>query len=217
MPAGRHRMTKKPNTKPVKRHDPKHIDFVQDYFYGEHKGDAKNSLIAAGYTARYAQSYAHDIVGEHRTRCVNKTLWDLVDAERKKISETYGITEQWVMDGYIRDEEFDPIDLVDPETGHYQTDLRLIPKKARLSMKGMKVRQQIIKGKGKQKIIKQTSHYEFPEKKGNRDSIAKVLGMLRDKAEPANVKIDKIEVLLLTVAGSQAVDELPSKTQGKIE
>ena len=210
MPAGRHRMTKKPNTKPVKRHDPKHIDFVQDYFYGEHKGDAKNSLIAAGYTARYAQTYAHHIVGEHRSNSINKTLWDLVQAEREKIGEQYGITEQWVMDGYIRDESFDPIHLVNDE-GLPETDLRKIPKDIRLSLKGLKVRQQIMKsipdpdtGEINSQVIKQTTEFQYPDKKGNRDSIAKILGMMNEKLVLPGA--DKIEKIAITFVKAVIVD-----------
>ena len=139
----------------------------------------------------------------------------MVVAKREEIGEKWGITEQEIMDGYIRDERFDPIDLVNPETGLPETDLRNIPKAARLSLKGLKVRQQLLKSDDETQVIKQTSEFQYPDKKGNRDSMAKILGLLTEKKHH-NGEVTVVHKLLDTIAGSQEVDELPNLTQEKI-
>jgi len=171
------------------KQDPRHTAFVKEYFYGEHRGNAEQCAINAGFAKSTARKNAASWTGNDRHLSRSKTIWDMVQAEREKIGEKWGITEQEIMDGYIRDDRFDPIDLVDPETGLPQTDLRKIPKKARLSLRGLKVRQQILKtnnedGEGVEvQVIKQTSEFQYPDKKGNRDSMAKILGLLRDRKE----------------------------------
>lgn len=210
-------------TPPLKRkkskENPKHLRFIREYFYGKKRGTAENCMILAGYTKVYAHRYAWAIVGISREVSPCKTLWDMVVAERAKIGEKWGTTEQEIMDGYIRDERFDPIDLVDPDTGLPQTDLRLIPKAARMSLKGLKVRQQILKSgdDDKKEIIKQTTEFQYPDKKGNRDSMAKILGLMLDR-QPAAINIESLKIIALlnTVAGSQLIDELPSQTQDKL-
>jgi len=198
----------------AKKHDPRHLSFVREYFYGEDKGNAEKCGIRAGYSERYSHTFSWSWVGDDRNKSRNKTLWDLVQAEREKIGEKWGITEQWVMDGYIRDEEFDPIHLVDPETGLPETDLRKIPKPARMSLKGLKVRQQVLKTNnedgegGESQVIKQTCEFQYPDKKGNRDSMAKILGLLRDRKEHTGKGGGPIEVRYQDVAGEEQAERL---------
>ena len=182
---------------------------------GQDRGRPERCAIIAGYSPKYARSHSWALVGVNRQASLSKQLWDMVAAKREEIGEKWGITEQEIMDGYIRDERFDPIDLVNPETGLPETDLRNIPKAARLSLKGLKVRQQILKSEGESQVIKQTSEFQYPDKKGNRDSMAKILGLLTEKKHHTG-EVTVVHKLLDTIAGSQEVDELPNLTQEKI-
>ena len=62
----------------IKKHDPKHLSFIHEYFYGEFKGKAERCAIIAGYKPKYANAHAWSFVGEYREKSLNKTLWDLV-------------------------------------------------------------------------------------------------------------------------------------------
>lgn len=166
--------------------DPKYKIFIHAYFYEqETRGNAEQAAIKAGFAEKTARARAAQWVGKSRQKSANKILWDLVDAERKKLEKEYGIKKQEIVDGYIRDERFDPINLVDPDSGLVLIDLREIPKETRLSLRGMKIKETIIEREdGSKEILKsRTIEFKYPDKKGNRDSLAKIKGMFIEKHE----------------------------------
>lgn len=154
--------------------------FVHEYFYGKFKGNATKSAVAAGFSEKYAHAKAFSWVGESRKKSSNKTIWDIVEAERKMLEEEWGITRQQIMDGYIRDINFDIRKLCD-ENGKFITDLRELDDDTALSLQSVKYFENEFTDKDGNTTTQKRIEYKGPDKKGNRDSTAKIKKMLVDQ------------------------------------
>ena len=166
------------------KHDPRYESFIHEYFYGECKGDAYNSALKAGFAQSTAKKKSFSWVGHSRTVSSNKVIWDMVQIERQKLEETYGVTEQEIVDGYKRDMDFDPRKLVD-DNGFCITNLKELDDDTALSLAGFEIKETITEsGDGSEKtVLNRTIKFKFPDKKGNRESMAKVKGMFVDRKE----------------------------------
>lgn len=169
------------------KHDPRYESFVHEYFYGANKGNAYQCAIEAGFTHYTARHKAPGWVNNSkhsRDKSSNKVIWNMVQAKRKEISYNYGITEQELMDGYIRDANFDPRNLVD-ENGFCITNLKELDDNTALSLAGFEIKETIAEsGDGSEKtVLNRTVKFKFPDKKGNRDSMSKIKGMFIDRKE----------------------------------
>jgi hypothetical protein len=153
------------------KHDPRYKAFVHHYFYGETKGNAEQSAIAAGFARSTAGKKAHSWVGNSRETSSNQTIWDMAQTERQKISEEYGITKREIMEGYIRESRFDVRKLVNDD-GCFVTDLRDLDDDTALALSGFYVIETENSGVKTRKF-----RFKFPDKKANRDSMAKIKGM----------------------------------------
>ena len=191
------------------KHDQRYVNFIQEYFYGTHRGNAKKSAENAGFSPITAHKKAGSWVGNSRQKSTNKTLWDMVQKERQKISENYGITEQELMDGYIRDSRFDPRKLID-DNGFSITNLKKLDDDTALSLAGFEIKETIVEsGDGSEKaVLSRTVKFKFPDKKGNRDSMAKVKGMFIDRKEVSGPKGGPIDVRYHDVGGTEKTEKL---------
>jgi len=191
------------------KHDPRYESFVHEYFYGGCKGDAYNSALKAGFAQSTAKKKSFSWVGLSGTESTNKTLWDMVQIEKQKISENYGITEQELMNGYIRDSQFDPRKLID-DNGFCITNLKNLDDDTALSLAGFEIKETIHEsGDGsKGTVLNRTIKFKFPDKKGNRDSMAKVKGMFIDRKEVSGPKGGPIDVRYHDVDGTEKTEKL---------
>ena len=194
------------------KHDPRYESFVHEYFYGANKGNAYQCAIEAGFTHYTARHKAPGWVNNSkhsRDKSSNKVIWDMVQAKRKEISDNYGITEQELMDGYIRDASFDPRKLVD-DNGFSITNLKELDDDTALSLAGFEIKETITEnGDGKEKtILNRTIKFKFPDKKGNRDSMAKVKGLFIDRKEVSGPKGGPIDVRYQDVDGQEKTENL---------
>jgi len=166
--------------------DQKHTIFIHEYFYGVSRGNAEECARRAGWASTTARKKSASWVGKSRQNSTNKALWDLVDAERRKISEGYGITEQDIMNGYKRDAAFDPRKLLD-EDGNVIINLQDLDDDTALALAGFEIDEKaaaLRKKGGKGKVLYRKVKFKFPDKKGNRDSMAKIKGMFaKDNAQ----------------------------------
>ena len=189
--------------------NPRYESFIHEYFYGNCKGDAYNSALKAGFAQSTAKKKSFSWVGLSRTESSNKSIWDMVQAKRKEISEDYGITGQQIMDGYIRDANFDPRNLVD-DNGFCITNLKELDDDTALSLAGFEIKEAIAEsGIGSEKtVLNRTIKFKFPDKKGNRDSMAKIKGLFIDRREVSGPKGGPIDVRYQDVDGQEKAEKL---------
>lgn len=167
----------------VSTSDGRSENFVHEYFYGIRRGIAIQSAILAGFTAKTAHKKSGSWVGKSRQKSSNKTTWDLVQAEKKKISDNYGITERELMDGYIRDQRFDIRKLV-KDDGSFINNLKDLDDDTALSLVGVEITETVLAGsEGAETVLKRNVKLKLPDKKANRDSMAKVKGMFVERRE----------------------------------
>ena len=160
--------------------------FVHEYFYGDQRGNAEQAARLAGFAHTTARKKSFSWVGDNRQQSTNKVLWDMVDKERRKIAAEYGITQQELMEGYKRDVSFDPRKLF-KEDGTAIYNLQELDDDTALALSGFEIDEKVLKtvgtGDAEVQVVQRKVKFKFPDKKGNRDSMAKIKGLFIDKKE----------------------------------
>lgn len=156
--------------------DPRHRKFVHNFFYGKGTvGNALQSAVSAGYSATTAEAKAPAWVGKSREIASNKTLWDLVQAEREKIEGNFELSEEEILRQYKRLCTFDVRKM-------FGSDGSLIPiheldDDTAAAITGFDVSVIKVQSLEKTTVEESLKKIKFTDKKGALDSMVKIKGM----------------------------------------
>jgi phage terminase small subunit len=169
----------------VAKVDPKYRKFIHHYFYGKTGivGNAAQSAIAAGFAESTARAKAPAWVENSREQASNKTIWDMVQAERIKMENDYEITEEQILKQYKRLALFDIRKLYNSLTGE-PLPIHTLDDDTAAAISGVDITYDMLGFETKKiKII---------DKKYALDSLAKIKGMFAKDNAQKNPSFEEI-------------------------
>ena len=104
-----------------------------------------------------------------------------IDKRLDVISVNCGITTERILQEYECLAFLDPLDLFTPD-GHLKP-MSEIPEKARRAIAGLEILQMKAPGAGDVQIESLLKKIKLTDKKGSLDSLAKIMGMMKEKVE----------------------------------
>lgn len=164
---------------------PKQCKFVKEYLIDL---NATQAAIRAGYSEKTARAIGSENLSKPD---IQEALIELRDELTKqgKIADP-----QEILEGYTRDLRFDPRKLFDAETISFK-NLTDLDDETALSIAGFEINETILESNDeKGTVLKRTIKYKLPDKKSNRDSLAKIHGLFSDKVEVTGKDGKPIEV-----------------------
>lgn len=160
----------KPKKKPKKAGNLR-MRFVDEYVIDQ---NATQAAIRAGYSPASAYNAGYRLLKDDEIKSE-------IDKRLNVISASCGITAERVLQEYECLAFLDPVDLFTPD-GHLKP-LAEIPEKARRAIAGLDIIQMKTTGTEDVQIESFLKKIKLTDKKGSLDSLAKILGMMKEKVE----------------------------------
>jgi len=167
--------------------------FAEEYAI-DHNGT--QAAIRAGYSPKTAAAAASRMLRDVKVDVKVNTL----DTER---SQRSAITADRVMQEYERLALLDPLDLFNSD-GTLKT-LAEMPEDARRAIAGLEVRELTADEGTLQAVLKKL---KFADKKGALDSLAKIMGLMRETPPPPPPPVNILNVQVLSLAELKAMQAL---------
>lgn len=166
------------------KQDPRYRKFVHNYFYGGTGvvGNSAQSAISAGFAETTARKKGPSWVDNSREQASNKTIWDMVQAERQKIENNYEITEKEILKQYKRIALFDIRKLYD--TAGNLKKIQDLDDDTAAAISGIDVAFDV--------LGIETRKIKITDKKSALDSLAKIKGMFAKDNAQRNPSFEEI-------------------------
>jgi|GEM_PF-5835549 len=165
-----------------KKQDPRYTAFVKAYFYdfaGGCAGNAVQAALKAGFAKTTACRKAYSWTTEDRQKATNKTIFDMVQTERQKVKEEFGITRERIIEELKKAAFFSPKEFFHTD-GRLKQASELDDELASLAIFDVSTKTY---EENARKIVEQTTRVKFADRKAALDSLCKITGLFIDRQE----------------------------------
>jgi phage terminase small subunit len=165
-----------------------------EFYIADPKQNATQAAKDAGYSPKTAYAKGSSLLKDPR-------IQELIAKARLRL-ESKSLTPEKLLESYLRDINFDPRRLYD-ENGVLK-DVTGLDDDTAMALAGADIFEHITEdNQGKSTVMRRGVKYKFPDKRANRDSVARMLGYIHDN----KITINQQFATLVTVGVPERLPE----------